>query len=271
MKLLIDAGNTRTKWAWCPEQPLTLEMHLQMATLENQLWLQDSQCADSQALHAAIAQAGEVWISNVAGADWLQSLYAGNEDALKDKVTLIKASPSVLGLNNGYSLPAQLGSDRWCSLLAVWQLHKQDALVVTAGTAMTMDALVLQPEAEERTAIFTGGSIQPGLKLMWQSLQHGTAQLDYAYPHHTALSNGFSRNSQQGMWAGCVQALIAPMASQFSQLQGLTSGRQPALVLSGGDAMILQRYLPDALSLNAIIVDNLVLKGLACLAESTHQ
>lgn len=266
MKLLIDAGNTRTKWAWCPEQPLALETHLHMVTLENHLWLQDSQCADSQALLAAMAEAEEIWVSNVAGADWLQSM-----DAVKEKLRLIKASPGVFGLSNSYSMPAQLGSDRWCSLLAVWRLHKRDALVVTAGTAMTMDALVIQPEADERTATFTGGSIQPGLNLMWQSLQQGTAQLDYEYPHNPSLSNGFARNSQQAMWAGCVQALIAPMASQFKQLQTLTNGRPPALVLSGGDAMTLQRYLPDALSLNAVIVDNLVLKGLACLAESTSQ
>ncbi|WP_229007026.1 type III pantothenate kinase [Methylophilus sp. Leaf408] len=264
MKLLIDAGNTRTKWAWFPDMPWALDMHLQMFALENQQWLNDSKCADSQALHAAIVQADEVWVSNVAGAEWQQSL-----DAVKEKVTLIKASPGALGLNNSYGMPAQLGSDRWCSLLAVWRLHKQDALVVTAGTAMTMDALIIQPDAEERTATFAGGSIQPGLNLMWQSLQQGTAQLDYEYPHNTALANGFARNSQQAMWAGCVQALIAPMTSQFIELQSMTDGRQPALVLSGGDAVILQRYLPDALSLNAIIVDNLVLKGLACLAEST--
>lgn len=264
MKLLIDAGNTRTKWAWFPDMPWALDMHLQMFALENQQWLNDSKCADSQALHAAIVQADEVWVSNVAGAEWQQSL-----DAVREKVTLIKASPGALGLNNSYGMPAQLGSDRWCSLLAVWRLHKQDALVVNAGTAMTMDALVIQPDAEERTATFAGGSIQPGLNLMWQSLQQGTAQLDYEYPHNTALANGFARNSQQAMWAGCVQALIAPMTSQFIELQSMTDGRQPALVLSGGDAVILQRYLPDALSLNAIIVDNLVLKGLACLAEST--
>lgn len=264
MKLLIDAGNTRTKWAWCPEPPLTLEMHMQVVALENQLWLHDSGCADSQALHAALAQATEILVSNVAGAGWLQSLAA-----VKEKVTLIKASPTLLGLHNSYSLPAQLGSDRWCSVLAVWLLHQRDALVVTAGTAMTMDALVTQTVAAETSATFAGGSIQPGLSLMWQSLLQGTAQLDHDYPHNTALANGFARNSQQAMWAGCVQALIAPMASQYAQLQSLTDGRQPALVLSGGDAMILQRYLPDALSLQAIIVDNLVLKGLACLAEST--
>ncbi|MGQ2965625.1 type III pantothenate kinase [Methylophilus sp.] len=274
MKLLIDAGNTRTKWAWCPEPPLTLEMHMQVVALENQLWLHDSECADSQALHAALAQAREILVSNVAGADWLRSL-----DAVKEKVILVKASSTLLGLQNSYSLPAQLGSDRWCSVLAVWRLHQQDALVVTAGTAMTMDALirdalitdapVTQTVAAEASATFAGGSIQPGLRLMWQSLQQGTAQLDHDYPHNTALASGFARNSQQAMWTGCVQALIAPMASQYTQLQSLLGGRQPALVLSGGDAMILQRYLPDALSLNAIIVDNLVLKGLACLAEST--
>lgn len=266
MKLLIDAGNTRTKWAWCPEQPASMEAHMQAVTLENHQWMQDRQGADAQALLDAIAQAEEVWLSNVAGEPWQQALAP-----FIAKVRLVKAVASALGVNNGYSLPAQLGSDRWCSLLAVWQLHAKDALVVTAGTAMTMDALCMDSDAEKSVASFVGGSIQPGLRLMWQSLQHGTAQLDFAYPMHTGLFNGFARHSQQAMWVGCIQAMLSPMTAQFERLQLLTPGRQPSLILSGGDAEVLQRYLPDALAVHAIIVDNLVLKGLACLAESKQQ
>lgn len=270
MKLLIDAGNTRTKWAWLPEQPLTFEMHLQTMTLENQQWLENSESADAQALLAAMEQAGEIWLSNVAGATWLAKLI--DVSSVKNKLKLVKASSSSLGLLNGYSMPAQLGSDRWCSLLATWYLLRKDTLVVTAGTAMTMDALIVGADAEKGTAaMFAGGSIQPGLGLMWRSLQQGTAQLDFDYPRQADLSGGFARNSQQAMWAGCIQAMIAPINEQFNRLQALTQERVPSLILSGGDAHILQGYLPDALSVHAIIVDNLVLKGLACLAESAQQ
>ena len=258
MKLLIDAGNTRTKWAWyCADF-----QQLQISTLENRGWIeQEGHSSEVLALQTAIRQADEIWLSNVAGLAWQQSL-----EKLQSVASIInvKAGASSLGLQNGYLEPSQLGSDRWCSLLAAWQQYHQNALIVTAGTAMTIDALRAETE---QTATFAGGSIQPGLHLMWQSLQQGAAQLDYACSSHDWPPDGFARHSQQAMWVGCVQAMTAPVATQYVQLAN--SCRQPPLlVLSGGDAALLQRYLPATLSARAIIVDNLVLKGLACLAES---
>jgi type III pantothenate kinase len=130
---------------------------------------------------------------------------------------------------------------------------------------MTIDALLVN----NHEADFLGGSIQPGLRMMWQSLQQGAAQLDYSYPEVIAWQD-FARNSQQAMWLGCVQALTAAIAIQYTRLSDQT-GTTPLLLLSGGDAQLLHRYLPHALSAQAIIVDNLVLKGLACLAENTDE
>ena len=130
---------------------------------------------------------------------------------------------------------------------------------------MTMDVL----KATDKGANFLGGTIQPGLRLMWQSLQQGAAQLDYSYAEGIAWQD-FALNSQQAMWLGCVQALTAPIAMQYARLSE-QAGTPPLLLLSGGDAQLLRRYLSHALSAQAIIVDNLVLKGLACLARNTDE
>ncbi len=255
MKLLIDAGNSRTKWAWCPSS-FGDDASWQFHAVENAEWLAASGKAES--LRQAVIEADQVWLSNVAGERWLQAL-----PTMMKSLYAVQATSAALGLRNHYSQPAQLGSDRWCSLLAVWRQFGQSALVVTAGTAMTIDAL----QVSEHEANFLGGSIQPGLRMMWQSLQQGAAQLDYAYPEDMPWE-AFARNSQQAMWLGCVQALIAAIAMQYARLSD-QAGRLPLLLLSGGDAQLLCRYLPHALSAQAIIVDNLVLKGLACLAENT--
>ncbi|MDF0378520.1 type III pantothenate kinase [Methylophilus sp. YYY-1] len=258
MKLLIDAGNSRTKWAWCPEQS-SQSTALQINALDNQDWFEGA--AQAQALHAAIAKASLIYLSNVAGERWLQALHERDQ-----RLQAIVATSSALGLQNSYSQPSQLGSDRWCSLLAVWRSEGKSALVVSAGTAMTMDALVIK----KAQAMFAGGSIQPGLRLMWQSLQQGAAQLDYAYPDLDAGTDSFAQNSQHAMWLGCVQALAASVAAQYARLcQQLD--HVPLLFMSGGDADLIARYLPHALSAQAIIVDNLVLKGLACLAECSDE
>lgn len=258
MKLLIDAGNSRTKWAWCPDDMRQLSA-LQIHTLNNQDWYDGA--ASSQALQSAMAAASQVYLSNVAGERWLQKL-----PDLDQRLRRIVATQSAMGLQNAYSQPAQLGSDRWCSLLAVWRRTQQSALVVSAGTAMTMDAL----EVKQGQTVFAGGSIQPGLRLMWQSLQQGAAQLDYAYPTDHTAEDGFAINSQQAMWLGCIQALAASVAAQYDRLcQRLDHA--PLLHLSGGDADLIARYLPHRLSARAIIVDNLVLEGLAWLAKCSDE
>lgn len=256
MKLLIDAGNSRTKWAWCPSVADEASWHVH--SLDNTQWFESG--SEAQLLREAVEQSDEVWLSNVAGQRWLQVL-----PAKAQRLHVVQAAESALGLRNHYSQPAQLGSDRWCSLLAVWQHYAQSALVVTAGTAMTIDAL----KTTATGAGFLGGTIQPGLRLMWQSLQQGAAQLDYAYPESIQWED-FARNSQQAMWSGCVQALTAAIATQYARLSEMTMNT-PLLLLSGGDAQLLHRYLPHALSSQAIIVDNPVLKGLACLAENTDE
>jgi type III pantothenate kinase len=262
MKLLIDAGNTRTKWAWCPDQPHQ-DAAWQVHALTHQQWLQGD--ADAQRLLQAIAQAKQVWLSNVAGERWLQALPNLGDELNAEKLQLVQSTATALRVQNSYQQPSQLGSDRWCCVLAAWQQFGQSALVVTAGTALTMDALVVN-RAE---ASFAGGTIQPGVRLMWLSLQQGAAQLDYAYPPDQA-EPGFAQNSQQAMWLGCVQALAASVSAQFERMISLVDAL-PLLVLTGGDAALLHRYLPDRLSAQAIIVDNLVLKGLACLAEQTDK
>lgn len=258
MKLLIDAGNSRTKWAWCPDTLLQLAA-LQINTLDNQDWFEGT--ASAQVLQSAIAAASQVYVSNVAGERWLQRL-----PELGQRLQRIVATHAVMGLQNAYSQPAQLGSDRWCSLLAVWCRTQKSALVVSAGTAMTMDALMVK----QGQALFAGGSIQPGLKLMWQSLQQGAAQLDYGYPTEHTAESGFAKNSQQAMWLGCVQALAASVTAQYDRLcQRLDHA--PLLHISGGDADLIARYLPHTLSVQAIIVDNLVLEGLAWLAKCSDK
>lgn len=256
MKLLIDAGNSRTKWAWCPA--FGDDTSWQVHALDNAQWFESQ---SSSLLNDAIAQADEIWLSNVAGERWLQAL-----PAMPETFHLVQSTASALGVRNHYTVPGQLGSDRWCSLLAVWQCYAQSALVVTAGTAMTMDTL----QTTEKGADFLGGTIQPGLRLMWQSMQRGAAQLAYDYPAYTDPLDGFARDSQQAMWVGCVQAMSAAIAAQYARLSS-SSGAPPLLLLSGGDAQLLHRYLPHALSAQAIIVDNLVLKGLACLARNTDE
>lgn len=249
MTLLIDAGNTRTKWVW-------LQSETAVQVVEN-----GQLSHGAQALQADITRASEIWISNVAGQVWRDWFQAQAVSAVCNWIT---SSDEALGVHNGYSLPAQLGTDRWCSLLAVWQQQKSSALVVSAGTALTIDCLLALPDRTQ--AQFVGGSIQPGLQLMWRSLQQGAAQLDYTPPPGEPVQ-GFACNTRQAMWQGCMTAMTGAITWHYGQLSA-TLAQPPALILSGGDAALLAACLPSALSAQAVIMDNLVLSGLAALAAT---
>ncbi len=257
MKLLIDAGNSRTKWAWCPQQ-LAVDTELEVAVVDNQAWLQGE--AKGKPLQQALQLADAIWISNVAGQVWQKQF---EQQVHTRHLRWVLPPSECLGLFNGYLQPTQLGADRWCNLLSVWHTYQRDALVVSAGTAITMDALLVRQPG--KVADFLGGSIQPGLQLMWKSLQTGAAQLGYFYYEIEELPEAFATNSLQAMRQGCLQAVAGAIAMQYGKLAERCV-KPPLLILTGGDAALLYHTLQPVYAPHLHLSDYLVLKGLATMA-----
>ncbi|HOX25175.1 MAG TPA: type III pantothenate kinase [Candidatus Krumholzibacteria bacterium] len=65
--------------------------------------------------------------------------------------------------------PRTVGADRWCNVAAAAAAALDDALVVDAGTATTIDVLA--------AGVFTGGLIAPGMAFAARKLQEEAAQL----------------------------------------------------------------------------------------------
>ncbi len=155
--LAVDAGNSRIKWGlwegrWSRQDSVT--------TGEVPL------LADAW---AALATPRHMIACSVAGAqvsEWLDAW------ARSQGITLrwVTSQREQCGVRNRYREPAQLGADRWAALIAVRNLVEGAALVVNAGTAVTIDALTQEGE-------FLGGLIVPGLDLMADALTRGTAGL----------------------------------------------------------------------------------------------
>lgn len=261
MMLFIDAGNTLIKWAWQPPDP-SQSADWVVHRVTHDAWI--CQAAAAQPLRAALTQASACVISNVAGEAWLDAMPA---TVSRQRCHLVQSPAAAYGLVNGYQVPAQLGSDRWCTLLAAWQQWQQSALVVSVGTAVTLDFLEKTATGHAR---FHGGSIQPGLRLMWQSLQQGTAQLA-AHDWSAQLASQaidsptWPTNTQQALWQGCVGAISAAISRRYEAL--CLSDPETRLILTGGDAAWIQAVLPESCTVRANIEEHLVLKGLAWMAH----
>ncbi|MDO8294183.1 MAG: type III pantothenate kinase [Gallionella sp.] len=242
MKLLIDAGNTRIKWALADG-----------SEADGQTWQRSGVLPVEQAGKLSQQFAGlegirQVWVSNVAGEEIAQHIRAACGSA---QPRFIVAQEVQCGVRNGYSSPAQLGSDRWAALIAAWYLVRGTCLVVNSGTATTVDALSAMGE-------FIGGLILPGVELMQRSLCAATAQLQAAQAGKYA---SFPLNSADALYSGALQASCGAIERQHA----LLGGSSAPVVLSGGAEEVLRNRLNVPLR----IVDNLVLQGLWLIAQET--
>ena len=256
MLLTIDAGNTRTKWAIFDRHG---EITRHGACINDQLSGID--------LSPESLGYERIIISNVAGkthASRLENLLAGHHLPVK----WIKASHQACSVINGYDEAATLGTDRWASLIAAWHMKHAPCVVVNAGTAVTIDALCSQ-SGNNQQGEFLGGMILPGLNLMQTSLGLGTAQLPVKSQNfnENTPTDIFTKSTTQAIYAGAVYAITGAIEHMANALEA-KCGRTPFIILSGGDAPVIQGYLSDVVTNPTVIVDNLVLKGLYLLERS---
>lgn len=231
-RLLLDAGNTRLKWA----------------VVEDGQWLSQgsAQYKDLTALTRVLEQDMVSYVASVARAQHEDQITALLAPYSSMHTTWLASEAEFADVINTYSNPQQLGVDRWMGLIAARQRTQAATLVVSVGTAMTVDALSAEGE-------FLGGLIVPGLALMQRALQQGTA--------HVAEVRGtwqrFPRTTADAVQSGAVAALCGAIQQQYDHLSEAT-GMQPHCILTGGDAECL---LP-CLDIPVEQVPMLVLEGM---------
>jgi type III pantothenate kinase len=238
--LAVDAGNSRVKWGLHHEGK----------------WL-----AQGSVANADLAELPGQWtahptpevavISNVAGSAMASAL----EQLLPSgpqKTYWVTPQKEQCGVKNGYVNPAQLGSDRWAALIAARDRIPTSCVVVSSGTALTVDALTAEGH-------FLGGFIVPGLRLLERTLEENTA----AIPLATGCFQAFPDNTADACRSGALAALSGAVERMRRQVMQETGTDCPCLV-SGGDAPLLLPLLASPV----LHVENLVLEGLIRIAQS---
>lgn len=248
--LAIDCGNTRTKWGVF-DAAGELKTHGVSAT-DALSTLQPS---------PAWAGCRRAVISNVAGADAKAAL-----DRLLDamEIRYIRPGQQACGVQNRYRVPAQLGADRWAALIAAWHRYHGPCVVVSAGTAVTIDALA--PDAETGEGVFLGGLILPGLQLM----QHSIADKAPGVKLGEGALKDFPDNTADALYSGGLHAIAGAVRSLTERLAKRITPHahtSPRIIIAGGDGEALHALLTQdaALANHLAIADNLVLQGLLIL------
>ena len=246
MRLLaLDVGNTRLKWALLAGGIVREHGAL---ILEDISLLNDTQWKTLPAPDRIIG-------SNVAG----EAVRHRVEDQLSrwpHAPEWIVPHASECGVTNGYDRPALLGPDRWAAVIAARKrVPDAPVLIITVGTAVTMDAL-------DDKGGFLGGLILPGFGLMLEALEAGTAGLRVP----SGDFQNFPTNTSNALMSGGVHAL-AGAAERMTRLLEQQTGKRPRVILAGGAAPKLAPHVP----FEHTMTDNLVLEGLVRIAESRAQ
>lgn len=237
--LLLDGGNSRLKWAW----------------VENGRILRTA-----SARYRDLSALDEDWqlhgtgISRITGSavcgDAKKQLVA---DILGREIEWLGSMPHALGISNHYRDISEHGADRWFNVLGSRSFSRRACVVVSCGTAVTLDALTADGH-------YLGGSIMPGFHLMRESLARKTANLKipegHAYPFATSTANALA--------SGMSDAVCGALILMHGRLQARVRGEPVDVVITGGGAKKVAAALPAQFALdNAVkIVDNLVIFGL---------
>lgn len=255
MLLAIDAGNSRTKWAVFDAQGEILEQGV---------------CANALFSSASLPleTVTRVFISNVAGKAHAAALQiALSEHHLQPE--WLKSQSHCNNVMNHYLQPETLGTDRWASLIAAWEMQHMPCVVVNAGTAITIDALL--PAANNPAqAEFIGGMILPGLNLMQASLDNAADQLSYQENVSNMDGNPFNTKTADAMRNGALNAACGAIQNMLATLNK-TYHTHACVMVSGGDAQVIQKHLSKHMENQVIFVDNLVLRGLYFIYRAQSQ
>jgi type III pantothenate kinase len=248
MKLLIDLGNSRLKWATWNGAALRPGQALAHAGVEENV--------DISALWKNLQRPDEIWVASVAATTMEEAITQSVRDLFGLAPHFVRSSSGAAGIRSAYPVPERLGVDRFLGLVAVHDLEPVPTVLVSCGTALTLDVLTAE-------GLHLGGLIAPGPALMREALLGRTARLGQIDQAHVVE---FADNTPDAVESGTWLAATA-LVERFVKRAAARLGTPPAIIFTGGDGARLASLtgLPHRLE------EHLVLRGLAVYSDRENK
>lgn len=244
MKLLIDLGITRLKWATLEDgqlRPGGVFTHhdRNLATALRKDW-------------SALPRRQEsVLVSSVVTKNLEAELTAACRSVFDIAPTFLATPESALGVRTGHKPASELAVDRFLALVAIHSRQPRAQVLVSCGTAMTLDAIGADGQHH-------GGLIVASPVLMRSALR--TAMPNFTT--HLGRTVEIATARPEAVQSGALFAAVA-LVERFRRNSAGRLGELPALLVAGGGSIELAPLLPDSERRS-----DLVLHGLARWAEA---
>lgn len=217
MNLVVDVGNTRTKYAFFEEKEL-VEAKYDVDRLSEDIgkWKKKKGTID-----LFLSGSGEL-----------------PEDTrlfLKKLAdSFVEASPWMrVPLEIGYATPDTLGFDRIAICVGARSLFPgHPLLVIDSGTAITFNFV-------DAGGVFRGGNISPGLEMRFRSLHQFTARLPYIVPAEEF--GGIGKTTEEAIRNGVMDGMLFEVEKYIERF--MLENKDARIVITGGNGHFLERKL----------------------------
>lgn len=238
MNLVIDIGNTRTKFSVFNRGevlitvPVDEFMPKQIDVLQN----------DYPELKQVILSAVKEYSPKL-------------KDALQTKfdqfIELDSNTP--LPIENCYKTPETLGKDRIAAVVGGFDLYPgNNLLIIDAGTAITYDILNDKHQ-------YLGGNISPGLEMRYKALHQFTGKLPLI--EHRKFDKLYGTTTEEAILAGVQHGVVFEIDKAIDTFNDFYTNLK--VIITGGDADFFDNKLKNSFFVNF----NLTAMGLNRILE----
>lgn len=242
--LLLDGGNSRLKWAW-------LEAG-QLSVVKRAAYRDLSELAEDWQHHAKAHS--KILASAVCGQDKKEQI----AKVLPKAIQWLSSASHGFGVRNHYRNPEEHGADRWFNALGSRRFSHHACVVVSCGTAVTIDAITADKH-------YLGGTIMPGFHLMKEAMAQKTANLNrplgklYHFP--TTTPNAIA--------SGMMDAVCGSIMLMHSRLAARSEGETEVIITGGGAGRVANALPSEFKAQHRVrVIEHLVLHGLIYHTEN---
>jgi len=219
MNLIVDEGNTNIK--------------LGAFEKDNFLWVETFQNIEKVLDRIELLNADQILISTVKNISAWEILK-------KNSHTVFLDSKIILPIQINYDSRETLGTDRIASASAASMLYPDsNCLVFDIGTCLTHGFI-------DKSGVFQGGSISPGLEMRLQALHHFTAKLPYIPVEQEELTGHSTK-------ASIISGVINGITFEINGFIEAYQNKYVDLIvlMTGGNALLFEKRLKQPIFVTA--------------------
>ncbi|VAW46162.1 Pantothenate kinase type III, CoaX-like [hydrothermal vent metagenome] len=251
-KLFLDIGNSRVKRALVSRGDYEV-----LPAVDLKMFLSN----DSFDCFFKNKKIDAIYITSVTTHDNLERIKSLIQEQCQLFPIVLTSQKSACGLTSGYTDFHKLGDDRWMAMQGAIGFYKEPFVVISAGTAMTIDAVM--------DGKHLGGFIVPGLKSLRSSLAMDTAALSVIDKGslldctNSANKGCLAMNTEAAILGGTLYMTVAYINTLIADLNAQMKTAFK-VILTGGNA----KQLHSLINAECELIPDLVLQGMINIEES---